>query len=79
MPKQPQIVHFTVEGRGTFPVDMLRYDTCWPRSQEDTAKLERVSRRQHLRDDRPVRIALSSNGRPPTAARWASFGWKVIE
>lgn len=24
---------FTVEGCGTFPVDMLRYDQCWPRRE----------------------------------------------
>lgn len=27
--------HFTVEGRGSFPVDMLRYDCCWPRRESE--------------------------------------------
>jgi len=31
---------FTVEGRGWFPVDMLRYDQCWPRREsEDTPQI----------------------------------------
>lgn len=31
--------HFTVRGRGEFPLDMLRYDSCWPRSGEDVMVL----------------------------------------
>jgi hypothetical protein len=34
---------FLVEGFGVFPVDMLRYDQCWPRREiEDTPKIQGV-------------------------------------
>ena len=31
----PRSYTFTVEGTGMFPVDMLRYDNCWPRTEQD--------------------------------------------
>lgn len=68
---------FTVTGRGSFPYDMLRYDSCWPARQEDTAMLERATRR-----DRPTgtwSLILCAVGSSPTTARWESFGWKVSE
>jgi len=30
---------YTVEGTGTFPTDMLRYDHCWPSSSECAAEV----------------------------------------
>lgn len=76
------LIHFTVEGTGPFPFDMLRYDVCWPLRQEDTAAMERLFRPSSKggRPVRgPVRITLATNGHPPTVARWKSFGWKVID
>jgi hypothetical protein len=35
-------VTFTVGGRGTFPIDMLRHDECFPRTQESTAQIIRA-------------------------------------
>lgn len=64
-----KIGHFTVEGSGPFPWDMLRYDGAWPTTSEDVQKLHGTGRR---------RIHLSS-AQGPTHARWASFGWKVVE
>ncbi len=31
--------NFTVEGSGMFPYDMLRYDQCWPSSEQDSPRL----------------------------------------
>lgn len=63
--------HATVRGSGIFPVDMLRYDSCYPASQEDASKL--------LDDDyREIRISRTSElkGSTFTVARWQSFGWQ---
>lgn len=61
---------YTVAGGGYFPVDMLRYDRCWPEDTESALKLGR----RYEPGDAPV--ALVSNS-PPTPERWRSFGWVV--
>ena len=30
---------FEVQGRGEFPLDMLRYDLCWPATEGDAIPL----------------------------------------
>ena len=60
---------FYVSGRGDFPVDMLRYDQCWPLGPTDAAMLYPT-----VRDHRFAAIASNT---PPTPERWRSFGWVV--
>lgn len=60
---------FTVDGDYTFPLDMLRYDGCWPASSEDAVAMERKG---------PRTVTLISHFNPPTEARWRSFGWHVV-
>lgn len=62
-----------VEGRGIFPLDMLRYDNCFPARQEDVSLIE------HNRDQRQIELA-SVRDRlwDATEGRWASFGWPVV-
>lgn len=73
---------FEVEGSGDFPMDMLRYDSCYPaREGTDTANL--VASR-HRRDRLPTRRIMlrrlvTYKHSFPTTGRWASFGWKVLE
>jgi hypothetical protein len=69
-----QIERFTVVGRGEFPYDMLRYDSCCPdRSEDASAMRDGVGQRQvQLR-----RYAVNSGG--PTVERWQSFGWSVVK
>ena len=62
---------FCVKGCGTFPFDMLRYDYCYPASEEDSINIngteERViklCRRVDLKAIKP-------------SHRWSSFGWKI--
>lgn len=75
--KQKTLFKFTVVGSGVFPFDMLRYDQCWPASENDSAAIERTSRRgSHMRDEK---ITLASNIDRTTGARWVSFGWRVVE
>jgi hypothetical protein len=69
---------FTVEGGGQFPFDMLRYDGCYPATQEDVTAmvLRRPSeRRQVLLETHHPRAG--ANGL--TDERWRSFGWRIIE
>ena len=67
---------FTVKGYGPFPIDMLRYDRCWPASEEDAAQAQYPGS-----DGATVRLVAHESNRhwQPTRARWESFGWKVIE
>jgi hypothetical protein len=66
--------NFTVKGHGQFPLDMLRYDACWPTRSEDIAQMDPLDHTQeytvHLR---------SALNRWPTEGRWQSFGWTVID
>lgn len=66
--------HFTVEGSGVFPFDMLRYDQCYPFDSESVAQLDPA---RPLREPRQVTLVKSVQY-PPTEARWQSFGWRII-
>lgn len=66
---------FTVVGNGPFPLDMLRYDSCWPKTQADVQVVYYSHHEgRHTLDRRAVTL---SGGQRPTEARWASFGYKV--
>lgn len=69
-----KLFEFTVLGTGHFPLDMLRYDACWPMTGEDVCSMVLVSRNRPS-EASPIRMA---SHRAPTVDRWASFGWKVI-
>ncbi len=61
------LYEYYVTGSGDFPIDMLRFDQCWPADGEEAAKLGDLSRRS---------IRFQSH-REPTVARWSSFVWSV--
>lgn len=67
-------IEFTVTGRGMFPFDMLRYDLCWPASQGDASII--IGSATHPNRGRHINL---KGLKTPTAARWHSFGWKVVE
>jgi len=71
------IHEFIVEGTGHFPTDMLRYDGCYPATQEDVTKLD-----WEVHDGlKPRRITLRCRGAKesgPSVERWKSFGWPVV-
>jgi hypothetical protein len=77
------VTYFEVTGTGNFPFDMLRYDTCFPARQEDTARFLEPERdkgaMKKFKSQRSIRLcALSHNPKwSPTFQRWASFGWGV--
>jgi hypothetical protein len=69
------MTRFNVKGTRHFPIDMLRYDRCFPFSQDDANNLD-----DHTDPD-PRRIGLayfhSQQNNRPSGARWKSFGWIV--
>ncbi len=64
---------FEVSGRFRFPLDMLRYDGCFPASEEESRKLADALSPA----PKPWRIRLGRyvecRGDMPTIARWKSF------
>lgn len=69
---------FKVRGAGglPFPIDMLRYDQCFPVSSADASAIENA----HTHLD-PIEVGLEHWGLTqtwaPTSARWLSFLWHV--
>jgi hypothetical protein len=72
---------FTAHGRYPFPLDMLRYDACYPLGSGDVSKMQEVisgPRVPTLVRERPIlAIRLVSYAHAPTVDRWRSFGWVV--
>jgi hypothetical protein len=64
---------FTVEGDGRFPVDMLRYDACWPHWEQDAYAItnDDYSERRRV-------VLETHRAAAPTARRWESQGWRVV-
>lgn len=76
MPPIKTLTAFTVEGTGLFPFDMLRYDSCWPEHESDSAVIDGTVRRGS--SNGAVSVMLLSKNPSPTYERWLSFGWKVV-
>lgn len=69
-----------VRGAGTFPFDMLRYDSCAPADGEAISAMINAEENYGLgsgnQQSKFVKLFhYSEDGRAPTVARWASFGW----
>ena len=61
---------YIVTGRSAFPLDMLRYDQCWPMSSSDVAKMDAA-----ISNPREPRSIVMCSYTQPTIERWKSFGW----
>ena len=61
---------FVVKGRGRFPLDMLRYDCCYPTGEFYPGKNNEESRLVEM-------AAIFPKNWSPTDQRWRSFGWMV--
>jgi hypothetical protein len=73
-------ITFKVSGVLPFPVDMLRYDACYPQTAEDTAEIEASINREKEFNRLPrrfVTLVCPSMVTAPTVGRWISFGWRV--
>jgi len=68
---------FKVQGSGEFPIDMLRYDACYPADESDArTMLEGFGSGMHTVYLRK-RYA-KKNEQQLTPDRWRSFGWRLI-
>jgi hypothetical protein len=68
-------IKYAVEGSGTFPIDMLRYDRSCPMTESATHIIEREGTMRCVE-----LIRFSPAGKSgPNVPRWASFGWKVTK
>ncbi len=73
-----KICIFTVQGAYQFPIDMLRYDCCYPQQQKDIVTIERSL--ANAEQASPFKVTLASQLiHNPTKDRWASFGWQVTD
>lgn len=74
---------FTVEGSTAFPIDMLRYDHCYPASESDSVQIASSLLPERMVEPRSRRITLRQwryeRNRPPAVARWQSYRWRVVE
>jgi len=80
--KNPRIYTYTVTGKGSFPLDMLRYDVASPADAKSAALIKASSRRARAFFGYPeiyrysVRLVSAYE---PTLGRWESFGWEVSD
>lgn len=82
-------IKISVTGSGEFPIDMLRYDGCFPLSEGDSGLIESSYSHSIASPEAgefpPIKIKvilLKPNGYKhwtPSYSRWKSFGWEVIE
>lgn len=77
-----KLVRFKVRGGRGFPLDMLRYDACWP---VDGIAASRMEDSMRGKSDDPMGYeielahwAANANWQP-TFGRWASFMWHVVQ
>ena len=68
--RQKAVYHYTVEGKGSFPIDMLRYDAAYPAREEDSYQI--------AYDERGLRKVNLTSYFAPTPGRWESFMWRVL-
>ena len=71
---------FTVEGTGSFPTDMLRYDGAYPASPQAVSMISddwRTAAPLERRSARLIHVG-DQRGWEPTVDRWRSFGWTVV-
>jgi len=71
---------FTVRASGPmgFPIDMLRYDTCWPRTSQATQMIGLLISPGAVANGQTREVELTGEA-PPNYARWRSFGWLVLD
>ena len=77
-----EIITYTVEGSGMFPLYMLRYDSCWPYSGEDAFSIGMGYDDPGISDKRRVRLSTyrhQERVNEITHGRWRAFNWVVVE
>lgn len=69
---------FIVKGNLPFPLDMLRYDSCWPKDSRDALDIQRSFDPMQGEIRVELECACANPHGAPTIGRWESFGWKVV-
>lgn len=72
---------FSVVGGFAFPVDMLRYDGCYPQTETDANRIAAAIRHEdRASKGEPINLERIHDGRDPnlTDARWRSFLWSIV-
>ena len=73
-PKEYRKTKLIVAGKGHFPTDMLRHDSCTPWNNKDVVLIQGFSTLT-----REIVLArFSLDGSKVIADKWSSFGWTVI-
>ena len=57
------------EGSGDFPIDMLRWDECYPAREADSYAIQSTGNRY---------VIVSKRGGQFTLSRWRSFCWVAL-
>lgn len=71
--KSTQPIKIIVQGATAFPIDMLRYDRAWPRTERDSLKIASTwDGGAGLQEIELLSLDM------PNHDRWVSFGWKVF-
>lgn len=79
-----QFATFKSDSGDKFPVDMLRYEQAFPKSEEDALKISSTHKRVDQGADftgtliTVARIALCPNEKW-SVDRWQSFGWSLYD
>jgi len=77
------ITRFTVEGSGPFPLDMLRYDQCYPATQQAVDQiLVSMDETRIIGERRQIELFVAHPIRQHhklTPERWESFGWTIVD
>jgi hypothetical protein len=72
-----EIKYKTFVGTGVFPLDMLRYDHCFPKSQVDVnAIYESII---HEEEPVPRQVTVGNHYGYFSLLQWAVFGWAPYE
>ena len=79
LPKLYRKYEFTVQGNGIFPLDMLRYDSCYPVESTSVNNITDGSYFNPGIYDQGIYTVTLRSERAPTIGRWESFGWKVLD
>ena len=68
-----KVYTFVVSGYNSFPLDMLRYDKCWPQTPDGVDNLT-IDLASSILKAQTVKLCSHFH---PTVERWESFGWTV--
>lgn len=73
---------FVVQGEGTFPIDMLRYDSCHPKTSNDVVRMANLpTTHRGAMNMRQITLTTYSARKDEanvSPERWKSFQWQVV-